>query len=131
MNALSKIQYIFHNKDPRRVQPLVNYINKEFQELDFNTGLAFDAVKILSLFRALYEELKRKFIPWSDETVERCWDEISSEHDEVGIPTDRIFRDIQTSQQVRAMVGEILAFTEYIMVIFLWFLVQLSRPNSV
>lgn len=67
------------------MQPLVNYINKEFQELDFNTGLAFDAVKILSLFRALYEELKRKFIPWSDETVERCWDEISSEHDEVGI----------------------------------------------
>lgn len=79
------------------MQPLVDYVNKEFQELDFNTGLAFDAVKILSLFRALYEELKRKFVPWSDETVERCWDEINSEHDEVTIPTDRIFRGLQTS----------------------------------
>lgn len=113
------------------MQPLVNYVNKEFQELDFNTGLAFDAVKILSLFRALYEELKRKFTPWSDETVERCWDEISSEHDEVNIPGDHIFRDLQTSQQVRAMIGEILAFTEYIMVIFPWLLVQLYPPNRV
>jgi len=52
----------------------------------------------LSLFRAFYEELRRKFIPWSDDTVARCWDEISSEHDEV-----------------RAMIGEVLAFTDYIM----------------
>jgi proteasome activator subunit 4 len=80
------------------VQPLVDYVNKEFQELDFNTGLAFDAVKILSLFRAFYEKLRRKFTPWSDATVERCWDEISSEHDEVNILPDRIFRDLQTSQ---------------------------------
>ncbi|KAF8624763.1 hypothetical protein AX15_005657 [Amanita polypyramis BW_CC] len=94
----SFLEYVFHNKDPRRVQALVDYVSKEFQVLDFNAELAFDAVKVLSLFRAFYEGLGRKFIPWTDDTIERFWKEISSEHDEV-----------------RAMVGEVLVFTEYIM----------------
>ncbi|KAK2462050.1 hypothetical protein APHAL10511_006513 [Amanita phalloides] len=94
----SFLEYVFHNKDPRRIQPLVDYVIKEFQELDFNAELAFDAVKIFTLFRAFYEELKRKFVPWANDAVERCWKEINSEHDEV-----------------RAMIGEVLAFTEYIM----------------
>jgi proteasome activator subunit 4 len=94
----SCLEYIFHNKDPRRVQALVDYLWKEYQELDFNAELAFDAVKVLSLFRAFYEELGRKFSPWGDDAIERCWKEINSDHDEV-----------------RAMIGEMLVFTEYIM----------------
>ncbi|KAM6497955.1 hypothetical protein JOM56_005903 [Amanita muscaria] len=94
----SHLEYIFHNKDPRRVQPLGDHVCKEFMELDFNAELAFDAVKVFSLFRSFYEELGRKFFPWADGAVERCWKEINSDHDEV-----------------RAMIGEMLVFTEYIM----------------
>ncbi|KAF8640852.1 hypothetical protein AX17_000500 [Amanita inopinata Kibby_2008] len=94
----SFLEYVFRNKDPRRVQPLVDYVVAEFQSLDFNAELAFDAIKDLSLFRAFYNGLGRKFTAWADETIERCWKEIHSDHDEV-----------------RAIIGEMLAFTEDIM----------------
>jgi len=45
--------------------------------------MAFDAVKVVRLYRAFYEELGRKFMVWADEAVEQSWAEISSEHDDV------------------------------------------------
>lgn len=47
--------------------------------------MTFDAIKVLTLFSSFYEELGRKFIPWADDAVRRCWDEISSEHDDVSL----------------------------------------------
>jgi proteasome activator subunit 4 len=76
---------MFYNKDPRRVQPLVDYLMNEFQTMDYNGEMSFDAVKILSLFRAFYEELSWKFSAWTDQVLERCWPEIHSEHDDVSI----------------------------------------------
>ncbi|KAF8971515.1 hypothetical protein BDZ97DRAFT_1913988 [Flammula alnicola] len=64
---------------------------------DFNTELSFDAVKIITLFRASFEELGRKFMPWTDGTVGRSWSEIHGEHDDV-----------------RAFISEILAFSQNI-----------------
>ncbi|KAF8898398.1 hypothetical protein BD779DRAFT_1607219 [Infundibulicybe gibba] len=93
----SFVEYIFYKKDPRRVQPLVDYLMEEFHTMDYNGEMSFDAVKILSLFRAFYEELGWKFSAWADDAVERCWNEINSEHDDV-----------------RAYIGEIFAFTESI-----------------
>ncbi|KAF8058272.1 hypothetical protein FPV67DRAFT_1786012 [Lyophyllum atratum] len=90
----SFFEYIFYHKDPRRVQPLVDYITNEFQNVDYNAEMTFDATKILSLFRAFYEELGRKFTAWTDDTLARSWPEIGGEHDDV-----------------RAYIGEILAFT--------------------
>ncbi|RDB28522.1 Proteasome activator complex subunit 4 [Hypsizygus marmoreus] len=94
----SFLEYIFYHKDPRRVQPLVDFIVNEFNMIDFNAEMTFDAVKVLSLFRAFYEELGRKFVAWTGDVVARSWAEISSEHDEV-----------------RAYIGEILAFSQKIM----------------
>lgn len=88
---------MFYHRDPRRVQPLVDYIVTTFRSLDYNAEMAFDAVKTATLYRAFYEELGRKFMPWTDETVERSWAEISSEHDDV-----------------RAYIGDILVFSENI-----------------
>jgi proteasome activator subunit 4 len=81
------LQYIFYHTDPRRVQPLVNYIFQAFDSLDYNAELAFDATKTLSLFRATYEELGRKFLPWADDVILQCWAEINSDHDDVSSPT--------------------------------------------
>lgn len=53
--------------------------------MDYNAEMAFDATKVLSLFRAFYEELGRKFLPWTDDVISQCWDEINSEHDEVSL----------------------------------------------
>lgn len=78
-------QYVFYHTDPRRVQPLVNYILQAFNDVDYNAEMTFDAIKVLSLFRAFYEELGRKFTPWADAAVHRCWAEISSEHDDVSV----------------------------------------------
>lgn len=70
--------------------------------MDYQPELAFDATKILSFFRAFYEELNWKFSgtvsyseasrsicdhfpAWTDGLIERCWPQIYSEHDDVGI----------------------------------------------
>ncbi|KAG5652289.1 hypothetical protein H0H81_005549 [Sphagnurus paluster] len=93
----SFFEYIFYRTDPRRVQPLVDYIVNEFKNIDFNAEMTFDGVKVLSLFRAFYEELGRKFTAWADDALARSWSEITSEHDDL-----------------RAYIGELLAFTEKI-----------------
>ncbi|KAJ3576138.1 hypothetical protein NP233_g640 [Leucocoprinus birnbaumii] len=93
----SFVEYMFYHRDPRRIQPLVDCIVNAFRSLDYNAEMAFDAVKVATLYRAFYEELGRKFMAWTDETVERSWAEISSEHDDV-----------------RAYIGDILVFSENI-----------------
>ncbi|TFK30307.1 hypothetical protein FA15DRAFT_662249 [Coprinopsis marcescibilis] len=93
----SFLEYIFYKKDPRRVQPLVDYLVQSFRSLDYNPEMSFDAVKVTSLYRAFYEELGRKFLPWADEAVNRSWSHIHNEHDEV-----------------RAFIGELLAFSQNI-----------------
>jgi proteasome activator subunit 4 len=83
--ALIDFQYMFYHKDPRRVQPLMDFIVDAFTHLDFNAELSFDAVKVISLFSAVFEVLGRKFAPWTDEIVERSWVEVHGEHDDVCI----------------------------------------------
>ncbi|KAG5648200.1 hypothetical protein DXG03_006155 [Asterophora parasitica] len=93
----SFFEYTFYRTDPRRVQPLVDYIVNEFQNIDYNAEMSFDGMKVLSLFRAFYEELGRKFTAWADDALARSWSEINSEHDDL-----------------RAYIGELLAFTQKI-----------------
>ncbi|KAG6910596.1 hypothetical protein DXG01_009547 [Tephrocybe rancida] len=93
----NRCQYIFFRTDPRRVQPLVDFIVTEFKNIDYNAEMTFDGIKVLSLFRAFYEELGRKFDAWTEDTLSRTWGEINSEHDDL-----------------RAYIGEILAFTQKI-----------------
>lgn len=69
------------------MQPLVDYIYQEFLAVDFKAESTFDVVKVLSFFRAFYEELGWKFSAWSDDVLERCWSEIDSEHDDVRFST--------------------------------------------
>ncbi|KAJ7071321.1 hypothetical protein C8F01DRAFT_1216892 [Mycena amicta] len=80
----SFLGYLFHNKDPRRLQPLVDHIMELWLTMDFQTELTFDATKILSIFKAFYQELNWKFTAWTDEVVERCWKQLEvNEHEEV------------------------------------------------
>ncbi|TFK57485.1 hypothetical protein OE88DRAFT_1651225 [Heliocybe sulcata] len=79
----SFLEYVFYNKDPRRVQPLVDYLLNEFRLIDYNGESSFDAVKTFCFFRAFYEELLWKFSPWTEDALRQCWQEISSEHDDV------------------------------------------------
>jgi hypothetical protein len=76
-------QYLFHKRDPRRYQVLVEYLVQEFHSTDYNGESSLNAVKALCFFRAFYEEQNWKFSPWVDQAVDRVWAEISSEHDEV------------------------------------------------
>jgi proteasome activator subunit 4 len=77
-------QYMFYHKDPRRIQPIVDFLMESFNSMDYNAEMSFDAVKIITLFRSFYEELGRKFSSWVDDTVRKSWGEIYSEHDDVG-----------------------------------------------
>lgn len=110
---------MFFHKDPRRIQPLVDFIVDSFMHLDFNTELSFDAVKVIAPFRAFFEELGRKFMPWVDQTVERSWAEIHGEHDDVYfsffVPSPCLLA-ICVPHQVRAFISEILAFSHNIKV---------------
>jgi len=90
---MSFLEYLFHKRDPRRYQALVDYLVQEFCSTDYNGESSLNAVKSLCFFRAFYEEQNWKFSGWMDLAVERVWAEISSEHDEV-----------------RAYISELLAF---------------------
>ncbi|KAF7339921.1 Membrane protein [Mycena venus] len=96
----SFLEYLFHSKDPRRLQPLVDHLMNLWATMDYQPELAFDATKIFSVFKALYEELNWKFTAWTDGVVERCWDQlIINEHEDV-----------------RAFIAEVLAFSSKIKV---------------
>ncbi|KAH9947692.1 hypothetical protein B0H21DRAFT_737636 [Amylocystis lapponica] len=89
---VSFLEYVFFNKDPRRLQPLVDYIVNQFNTVDLNGESTFDAVQVLCFFRAFYEELGWQFTPWVEDTIERCWLELSrSEHDDVLAYISEIF----------------------------------------
>ncbi|KAI0274846.1 hypothetical protein BC834DRAFT_814888 [Gloeopeniophorella convolvens] len=94
---MSFLEYMFHKRDPRRYQALVDYLVQEFQFTDYNGESSLNAVKALCFFRAFYEEQNWKFSPRVDQAIERVWGEISSEHDEV-----------------RAYISELLAFASKI-----------------
>ncbi|KAJ7275353.1 hypothetical protein B0H12DRAFT_1086888 [Mycena haematopus] len=94
----SFLEYLFHNKDPRRLQPLVDHLINLWTTMDYQPELAFDATKIFSVFKAFYEELNWKFTAWTDRVVERCWDQlVTNEHEDV-----------------RALIAEVLAFSNKI-----------------
>lgn len=80
---LNGFQYMFHHKDPRRLQPLVDHIVEQFNDMDYNGPSSLESVKVLALFRAFYTELEWKFTPWADSTLERFWREVHSEHEDV------------------------------------------------
>ena len=103
-----------YHKDPRRMQPLMDFLVDAFTNLDFNAELSFDAVKVISLFSAVFEGLGRKFSPWTDDMVERSWTEIHGEHDDVCIKCKKLRNGLICDLQVRAFVGEILAFSHNI-----------------
>ncbi|KZP32253.1 hypothetical protein FIBSPDRAFT_907345 [Athelia psychrophila] len=79
----SFLEYIFYNHDPRRIQPLVDFLFNQFHTVEFSGESSFATVKVLDLFQAMYEGLDWKFSAWSDEVVDRYWPQIYSEHDEV------------------------------------------------
>lgn len=110
------VQYIFYHRDPRRVQPLVDFLVSTFKQLDFNAELSFDVYKVVSLFRAFYEELGRKFTAWTDEVVELSWKQINGEHDDVHCSAwfSMVVPDV--TWQVRVFVSEILTLSQNIKV---------------
>ena len=79
----SFLEYMFFSRDPRRVQPLVDHLFESFRTCDFNGELSLSAVKVTSFIRAFYEELSWRCTPWMDEILQRYWQELNSEHDEV------------------------------------------------
>ena len=77
------MQHIFYNKDPRRLQPLVDRIVEEFNTVDFNGESTFEIIQVLCFYRAFYEQMGVKFTPWVDDTLKRCWSELKCEHEDV------------------------------------------------
>ncbi|KAI1797633.1 hypothetical protein LXA43DRAFT_1126323 [Ganoderma leucocontextum] len=94
----SFFEHVFYNKDPRRLQPLVDLIMDEFGTVDFNGESTFEIIQVLCFFRAFYEQLSAKFTPWVEDALDRCWAELKCEHEDV-----------------LAYFSEILAFTGKIM----------------
>ncbi|EJD55475.1 hypothetical protein AURDEDRAFT_109790 [Auricularia subglabra TFB-10046 SS5] len=79
----SFLEYVFGNRDPRRSQPLVDYVVEQGLITDYNGESSFEASRSASFWRALAEELGWRFAAWTDQYVERHWAELASEHEEV------------------------------------------------
>lgn len=79
----SFLKYMFEDKDPRRLLPLINHVMDQFHHMDFNGQSSVDCQKVLSQFFAFHFAMQWKFLPWVDSTLERFWPEVHSEHDDV------------------------------------------------
>ncbi|CDO70270.1 hypothetical protein BN946_scf184942.g70 [Trametes cinnabarina] len=79
----SFFEHVFYNKDPRRLQPIVDRVMEEFNTVDFNGESTFEIIQVLCFFRAFYEQLGIKFAPWVDDVLNRCWAELKCEHEDV------------------------------------------------
>jgi len=77
------VEYMFGGRDPRRSQPLVDYIVEQGVNADYNGESSIEASRSASFWRAMAEELGWRFGAWVDQYVERHWMELASEHDEV------------------------------------------------
>ncbi|KAF7319927.1 Membrane protein [Mycena kentingensis (nom. inval.)] len=97
----SFVGYLLHNRDPRRLQPLVDHIMELWETMDFQPELTFDATKILSIFKAFYQELNWKFTAWTDKVVERCW--------------NQLVVDVNEHEDVRNHIADVLVFSSSIM----------------
>ena len=54
-----------------------------FEKCNFNSELSFSATKVASFTRALYEEMGWRAAPWMDEILDRYWQELNNEHEEL------------------------------------------------
>ncbi|EJU01100.1 hypothetical protein DACRYDRAFT_22883 [Dacryopinax primogenitus] len=79
----SFITTIATNRDPRRQQPLVDYIVANGLEVDFNDQSSFEVVKKESFVRAIDADLGWRFSAWADNFFDRYWEEVGSQHEEV------------------------------------------------
>ncbi|KZT61305.1 hypothetical protein CALCODRAFT_514830 [Calocera cornea HHB12733] len=79
----SFITTVATNRDPRRLQPLIDYIIANGLEVDFNNQSSFEVVKKESFVRAIDADLGWRFSAWAGDFFERYWEEVGSQHEEV------------------------------------------------
>ncbi|KAH7104159.1 hypothetical protein BKA62DRAFT_635182 [Auriculariales sp. MPI-PUGE-AT-0066] len=77
------VEYLFNGRDPRRTQPLVDFVVDQGLTADYNGESSIEASRSASFWRSMAEELGWRFTAWVDQYVERHWQELASEHDEV------------------------------------------------
>ena len=61
----------------------MDYVLGNFRDCDFKTEQSFDAVKIASFTRAFYGEMGWRAYAWMDDILDRYWQELDNEHEEV------------------------------------------------
>lgn len=79
----SFLEYVLSNKDPRRVQPLVDWLVKKGLSVDFNSESSFEPIKMTFFIRTMIEALGWRFAPWAPAFLKVYWSQIGCEHDEV------------------------------------------------
>ncbi|KAG8915861.1 hypothetical protein FRC00_010752 [Tulasnella sp. 408] len=79
----SFLEYILSNRDPRRVQPLVDWLVKKGLSVDFNSESSFEPIKMTFFIRTMIESLGWRFAPWAPAFLKVYWSQIGCEHDEV------------------------------------------------
>jgi len=60
----------------------------EFIQTDFNSESFFQPLKISSFINAVGDQLRWRFLPWIDDILQRYWQEIACDHDEVSLVFD-------------------------------------------
>ncbi|KAG8866672.1 hypothetical protein FRC20_007837 [Serendipita sp. 405] len=81
----SFIEYTLGNRDPRRIFPqlIIEFLMRENQTMEYNQELSFDAIRICCFTQSMAEALGWRFRPWIGPIVDRHWQELASDHDEV------------------------------------------------
>jgi proteasome activator subunit 4 len=71
-------EHVLFQRDPRRVQPLVDYLLEVGRSVDYANGSAFELKKAVSMTSSLVRCFGWRFEPWADEFIDICFNQASS-----------------------------------------------------
>ena len=71
-------EHVFFQRDPRRLQPLADYLLEVGRSVDYANGSAFEIKKATSMVSSLIRCLGWRFEPWADEFIDISFNQASS-----------------------------------------------------
>ncbi|KLO18849.1 hypothetical protein SCHPADRAFT_819201 [Schizopora paradoxa] len=94
----SFIFYIFKDRDPRRIQPLLNYVVEMFEACDFNSQFPFHVEVPATFIIATMTAIGWRSEPWLEKIVNQYWLGLKAEH---GIIRNHIAHILQFSNLMK------------------------------
>ncbi|CED83025.1 Uncharacterized conserved protein [Phaffia rhodozyma] len=76
-------EFNFFKRDPRRVQPMIDFVIQKAKSLDYSAGFAFEITKSLNFINCLMRCLSWRFDAWSGEFIDEYFGALGNDFAEI------------------------------------------------